>query len=542
MRLLRSIIIGAIVSAGAFGVVAMGNYHDSVNAADCSSNAVVKCGVTNITGLRQAYARNVGNTQALYRYFGISSTMINQAKYASGSVTKDGKIVVNGKTVATGGMSAGREMYAGSTKITVNGSTFYTRPAGSLFPVASEPAIVFYNADGSVSHAVIISCGNPVKATPVQPPKPPTPTYAYKCESLAPTKLSRTEYQFDTKASVSGGAEIVSYSYNYGDGTPAVNAPATTKHTFAKPGTYKVTVQVKVKTGATYQTVSCSTTITVAEEMCPIPGKTEYPKDSDKCFADKPSVTVTKLVSGKESAVVNVNAEYTYTILVKNTGNISLTNAVVSDAQPTGVIFTKASSGTITNGTWSEMVTLVPGASKSITLTAKLTRQTNQAVINKACVDATEIKTSPDACDMATVTSPEDKEIVVCVVATKTEKTIKESEFVEGKMVKGTNAPECKPAVPVVVEETPKTPEPTPVPESPKPEPVVEAPVAPVSTTPAPQPEPTPAPQPEQTVTELPKTGTIDVLGGTLGLGSLAGAGYYYFDSRRKLANIFKNL
>lgn len=535
MRILRSIIIALIVSAGAFGVVAMGNYKDNVNAADCSSNAVIKCGVDSITRLRTAYAQNTGNTKAIFSYFGISSSMVNQGKYGIGSATKDGKIVVNGKVVATNGVSAGRNPSNGATKINLSGTTFYTRPIGSLFVTPTEPVIVFYNADGSVSHAVMNSCGNPIKATPVEQPKP-TPAPSYACDSLTPTKISRTEYQFDTKASAAGGAKVVSYTYNFGDGTAPVADPATTKHTYAKPGTYKVSVVVTVNTGQNItKTVSCETTVTVAQEMCPIEGKTQYPKDSDKCIADKPSVTIIKVVNSKKSDVVEPGKAFTYTLTVKNTGNVALKDAVVSDAQPNGITFTQANIGSIANGTWSAKTTLNPGESKLVTVTAKLATRTDKELVNKACVDATEIKTSPDACDTASVTTPKDNEIVVCVVATKTEKTIKESEFVSGKMVKGANAPECQPSTPVVVEETPKTPTPEPT----KPETVTETPTTVVSTTPTPQPESTPAPT--QSVTELPKTGTIDVLGGSLGLGSLAGAGYYYVDSRRKLANLFKN-
>lgn len=96
---------------------------------------------------------------------------------------------------------------------------------------------VFFNKDGTYK-AIIKVCGNPVPATPVKPkPKP-----VYKCDSLTANAISRTEYEFTTAATAKDGASIVNYTYNFGDGKTATTGK-TTRHAYATPGTYKVTVK-----------------------------------------------------------------------------------------------------------------------------------------------------------------------------------------------------------------------------------------------------------------------------------------------------------
>lgn len=101
--------------------------------------------------------------------------------------------------------------------------------------------------------------------------------------------------------------------------------------------------------------------------------------------------------------------------------------------------------------------------------------------------------------------NPEDckekpKEIRVCDIETKTWITISENLYDTKKH--STNPADCEV----------------------KPVPPVEKP-----TPPAPQPEPTPAPR------ELPKTGTLNLFGGTVGITSMALAAYYYAASRRNI-------
>lgn len=119
---------------------------------------------------------------------------ITQASFMSGStvdgtVYKDGRVVVNGQTVATGAKSIGRTNMPGSVK----SGTVYERPTSVSFVANSIPAYV--NMEGGTFHYFIIkSCGNAGTGTPVKKPTPspspsktPTPTPS-KSPSPSPSK------------------------------------------------------------------------------------------------------------------------------------------------------------------------------------------------------------------------------------------------------------------------------------------------------------------------------------------------------------------
>lgn len=136
---------------------------------DCNSNAVIRCGVLSNSELSQGY-RNSG-TAAIYGFFGITGQDVNntwsQAEY--GTVTRGGKVIVDGGTVATNAVTAGRQYIPGSKAVTSGGTTFYMRSPKVSFKAQSLPAEVIMR-DGRFAYAIILSCGNPVMATPVRPP------------------------------------------------------------------------------------------------------------------------------------------------------------------------------------------------------------------------------------------------------------------------------------------------------------------------------------------------------------------------------------
>jgi hypothetical protein len=70
--------------------------------------------------------------------------------------------------VATNAMTAGRQNISGSTKMANGGTVYFMRPPSVSFKSSSLPAYVVMN-NGRFSYAIIASCGNPVKATPVTP-------------------------------------------------------------------------------------------------------------------------------------------------------------------------------------------------------------------------------------------------------------------------------------------------------------------------------------------------------------------------------------
>jgi cell division septation protein DedD len=143
---------------------------------DCDTNAVINCGALSTTVLQQRY-HNPG-VASIYSHFGISAADIQATgtTAVSGSVHKNGTVVVGGKVVATNAITAGRLNIAGSTKVTSGGVTFYKRAPSVSFTRDSLPAFVIMK-NGRFDFAIINACGNPVSATSVAKPAPaPTPT------------------------------------------------------------------------------------------------------------------------------------------------------------------------------------------------------------------------------------------------------------------------------------------------------------------------------------------------------------------------------
>jgi hypothetical protein len=134
---------------------------------DCDSNAVINCGALTINELQRKF-NNQSSVQIVYMHFGITSSDINNinTSVSNGTVTKGGRVIVDGNVVANNAITAGMQNMPGSTAHTINGTTFYMRPPNVSFMSASLPAFVVMK-DRSFDFAVIASCGNPVKATPV---------------------------------------------------------------------------------------------------------------------------------------------------------------------------------------------------------------------------------------------------------------------------------------------------------------------------------------------------------------------------------------
>lgn len=213
------------------------------NGKDCSTNAVIRCGVFGIGTLREKYNASK-EMQGLFAYKGIdlSSNTINKGQWRHGVVHKDGRVTVDGKVLATGAHSVGRENIAGtnSTSFRAGGTTWYKRSVTSqnIFIHGDMTAFVFVDKDGHYVGAMLKSCGNPIfakptpkptppkptppapeppKPTPPKPeppkPQPPKPTPAAECVLLNATKLNRTTVRFNAEARVSGGATISNYYF-----------------------------------------------------------------------------------------------------------------------------------------------------------------------------------------------------------------------------------------------------------------------------------------------------------------------------------------
>jgi LPXTG-motif cell wall-anchored protein len=171
---LRKIILATAALLLAVGLrPAIGHGLTMSSSGDCDSNNVITCGISDSSQLAQA-AKPSG-IACLFNHFGITSQDINNfdSQAVSGTVTKSGNVLVNGRVVATDAMTAGRQNIAGSMRFACGNHGFFIRPPSVSFASSSLPAFVVMRG-GQFDFAIIASCGNPVMATPTTPKTPVT--------------------------------------------------------------------------------------------------------------------------------------------------------------------------------------------------------------------------------------------------------------------------------------------------------------------------------------------------------------------------------
>ena len=138
------------------------------------------------------------------------------------------------------------------------------------------------------------------------------------------------------------------------------------------------------------------------------------PKDDDaivkaNCVATHPKVEIEKSVS---KPIVDVNGEFTYTLNVKNTGDVTLKNVKVTDAAPEGVEFLSAEGpdNTDFDVTATQFSASIPslgvGETVTYTIQSKVVKQVAGAITNTACVDTPETPKNPDDCDTVDIHTP----------------------------------------------------------------------------------------------------------------------------------------
>lgn len=183
------------MSALSFGVfTAIASNTDA--SGDKSANAVIRGGTADINILRSKYDSDATpGTKAIFSHMGITSNVIHKSHVRVGYVTKSGAVLVNGKTVATNATTTGRQYMAGSTKQNAGGVTFYTRAPAVSFRSKQIKALVFSDIYGKFLGAVLLDCGNPVKAVPV----PPAPKKVKACDTRTYSVVTITEEQLKSQ-------------------------------------------------------------------------------------------------------------------------------------------------------------------------------------------------------------------------------------------------------------------------------------------------------------------------------------------------------
>lgn len=184
---------------------------------DCDNNAVIPCGIDHhvsvadqINELKRKYRENHnGNVQAVYTAFGISSESALDNMVA-GSVTGRNEVFVGDRMVASNATTAGRQNISNErgSSVDMGGGTFWQRPPSVSFADPSGSLVALVKMENNVfKFAVILSCGNPVGATPVTTPPPPP---AEAVPNLEVTKQVRVhgQTQWTTAASAKPGDRL----------------------------------------------------------------------------------------------------------------------------------------------------------------------------------------------------------------------------------------------------------------------------------------------------------------------------------------------
>lgn len=243
-------LVGVVVAlAGLFG--ASLTAISRVSAGTCDSDAIIYCGFSTPSQfISKVKGNDSGNghrdLQSIYNYYGLPASQYSnfQSHAVEGTTYLDGRVVVNGKVVATGGMSIGREASmqgAGYFTQTINGTKYYGNTNARVFAanVTSIPIYVLFDAQGQMKFAVMKACGNPVFGNVVHT--------SASCNSLNKTAVSGqlNTYDFTAKANVTGNAVVTKYVYDFGDGSPTVTTTDGAKpvrHTYAKAGNFTAKV------------------------------------------------------------------------------------------------------------------------------------------------------------------------------------------------------------------------------------------------------------------------------------------------------------
>jgi hypothetical protein len=201
---MASLIGGVIITAPGASAISVASQPDIDN------NAVISGGVSDSSQLVQS--TQPSGISCLYNRFGITSQDINNfdSEAVAGRVTSGGKVIVNGQTVATNAVTAGRQNMTGSTVINCGSHTFYMRPPSVSFASSSLPAYVVMR-NGQFVYAVIASCGNPVMATPVvRQTVQPAPVRPIQTPPVTPPAPVQTQTQSQSQTvTVSTPAPVV---------------------------------------------------------------------------------------------------------------------------------------------------------------------------------------------------------------------------------------------------------------------------------------------------------------------------------------------
>jgi hypothetical protein len=261
-------LIVAIALALCATFVALGIGSGTVYAGDCSNNSIIRCGVDNPTDfVNKANENATGDLAAIYTNYGLVPEEYARfiATARAGTSYRDGRIVVDGRTVATNTKSIGRTKFSYSQARNISGTTFWESKTTQV-QKTNLPVLVMFDEKGAFEFAVLTACGNPIDGNANNP--------QFSCNSLRTLKHDRNTFSFSTDANASNGASIAKVVYDFGDGNSVTKTDPNeiVTHAYGEPGNYRVTttVHINLPGGKSYTVVAsgeCARTITVEQPM-----------------------------------------------------------------------------------------------------------------------------------------------------------------------------------------------------------------------------------------------------------------------------------
>lgn len=362
------IVVGLAIVAFAVGTLLNLNGSNAA-ASDCSANAIMKCGASDpgtfVNKVRSGNDGTQNDLATIYAAYGLTADKYDRFATTSkaGTAYKDGRIVVDGKVVATNASSIGRVQKNGDHAKVIGGTTYWEGSNQTAFASDSIPVQVMFDGNGTMEFAVLFDCGNPMSGTvtPPPPPPPPAPTPTAACTGLTVAGDNRTTFTLNATAAVTNGATISSYDFSVANsgGTvvvtksvPSTNASASTQVTLNEPGTYRAKVIVQTSLGA--KTASaCEANITVNQppmaacKQLNVTGldRTTYKLDA---MAD---VSGGATVQGYDFVVKNSGGSVVASPSVNTAATSASTNVTVSDAGTyTAQVTVRTSEGPKTGG------------------------------------------------------------------------------------------------------------------------------------------------------------------------------------------------
>jgi uncharacterized repeat protein (TIGR01451 family) len=459
----RSIFLGLIgLALLGFAIVPINSTNASYPGGDWDSNAIIRGGVGSCGELASKINESDAEARQTFQITGVSA---NQACSAvSGTVTRDNKVIVDGKVVAQNVYTFGREDIPGSQAL--SGGAWQRHPSVS-FRSASIPAYV-YMVNGQFKWAVIKTCGNPVIGTPTYIPKIPNPRYditkkvnldlnantdtAFFLGSKSVQAKQGQKVRFISQSSNLGnvklngaitdtlpsGTTFVSGSWQVKRGGKIVGKGEVGRVGNGYAAWYSLDPgdEIKINIVATYNTnvrvrnVACTKAQEIAQTLCDDAFVTPTPtpvvkipgfKISKKVTTDLKASTDSAYFYGKEGVQASKGQQVRFLTMAENTGDLDL-NASVLDKLPAGTTYVsgkfqlKKNLKTIATGNLTKYGSeygwkgnLPVGG--EVKLDILVVYNTEETVKNIACITAPEIPGKED-CDDAYIIPKKDAECV----------------------------------------------------------------------------------------------------------------------------------